>query len=434
MKTENGKLKKYKLGEICKNITDGEHGTVVDSPDGKYFLLSNKNIVDGKIVINATTDRRIDKQTFDKINKRTKLEKDDVLISTVGTLGKLCIVDPNFNYTIQRSVGVIKPNQEKLNPNFLKYLLMTNTYQNLLQNTSKGAVQKCIFIDDLKNLNVSIPPLESQQKIAAVLSALDDKISLNRRMNAKLEQMAKRLYDHWFVQFDFPFDSAQQPTRSQLVSERSRGYKSSGGKMEYNEVLKREIPARWEVQKLGDVCEIVLGGTPSTANNEFWENGTINWLNSGEVGIFPIVESEKKITEIAVEKSTTEFLKAGSVTLSITRYLRPSILTIDACINQSVVGIKENDLFKNSFLYPYLQNEIDRLMSLRTGAQQPHINKEIVEDSFIIIPPKDLMDKYKTKASPIYSQIINIAKETQKLTALRDRLLPLLINGQVEVK
>lgn len=414
-------MKKYKLREICKNITDGEHGTVIDSPDGEYFLLSNKNIIDGKIVINPLTDRRIDKQTFDKINKRTRLEKDDVLISTVGTLGKLCVVESSFNYTIQRSVGIIKPNHEKLISKYLKYLLMSNTYQNLLQNTSKGAVQKCIFIDDLKNLEVSLPSIETQQKIAAVLSALDDKITLNRRMNAKLEQMAKRLYDHWFVQFDYPNIDGKP-------------YKASGGKMEYNEVLKRDIPAGWKVKKLGDVCEIVLGGTPSTKNNQFWENGTINWLNSGEVGIFPIVESEKKITEIAVEKSTTEFLKAGSVTLSITRYLRPSILAIDACINQSVVGIKENETFKNSFIYPYLQNEIDRLMSLRTGAQQPHINKEIVEDSFINVPPKELMDEYKKKTSPIYSQIINIAKETQKLTVLRDRLLPLLMNGQVEVE
>ena len=118
-------MKKYKLGEICENITDGEHGTVVDSPDGEYFLLSNKNIVDGKIVINTTTDRRIDKQTFEKINKRTKLEKNDVLISTVGTLGKLCIIEDNLNYTVQRSVGIIKPNQEKLKSIFLKYLLMT---------------------------------------------------------------------------------------------------------------------------------------------------------------------------------------------------------------------------------------------------------------------------------------------------------------------
>lgn len=307
----------------------------------------------------------------------------------------------------------------KTDVRYVKYCF--DLLQKSIQNMSKGSTQDNLSMEKLEQLEFNCPSFESQQKIAAVLSSLDDKIALNNRINAKLEQMAKRLYDYWFVQFDFP-NADDKP------------YKSTGGKMVWNEELKREIPERWEVKKLGDVCEIVLGGTPSTANNEFWENGTINWLNSGEVGIFPIVESEKKITEIAVEKSTTEFLKAGSVTLSITRYLRPSILAIDACINQSVVGIKENDLFKNCFLYPYLQNEIDRLMSLRTGAQQPHINKEIVEDSFINILSKELMEKYEKKVTPIYLQIINIAKETQKLTMLRDRLLPLLMNGQVEVR
>ena len=240
-------MKKYKLSEICKNITDGEQGTVVDSPNGEYFLLSNKNISDGKIIINSLADRRIDKQTFDKINKRTRLEKDDVLISTVGTLGKLCIVESNYNYTVQRSVGIIKPNQEKLISKYLKYLLMSNTYQNLLNNTSKGAVQKCIFIDDLKNLEVSLPSLEIQQKIATVLSSLEDKIALNRRINAKLEQMAKHLYDHWFVQFDFP-------------NAEGKPYKASGGKMVYNETLKREIPEGWEVKKISDLLECDISG------------------------------------------------------------------------------------------------------------------------------------------------------------------------------
>ena len=204
--------------------------------------------------------------------------------------------------------------------------------------------------------------------------------------------------------------------------------------MVWNETLKREIPEGWEVKKLGEVTKIVLGGTPSTQESTFWDNGTINWLNSGEVGEFPIVTSEKKITEIALNQSSTEFLKAGSVTLSITRYLRPSILAIDACINQSVVGLKENELLKNCFIYPYLQNEIDRLMSLRTGAQQPHINKETVEESYICIPPEEIMNTYNKVSQPIYEQIINIAKENKKLTEVRDNLLPLLMNGQVEVK
>ena len=197
-------MKKYKLGEIAKNITDGEHGTVIDDITGTYYLLSNKNIINGQILINPKTDRRINKETFDKINKRTKLEKGDVLISTVGTLGKTCIVEEKINYTLQRSVGIIKPNLDVLKSKYLMYLLMTDFYQNLLINNSKGAVQKCIFIDDLKQLPIQIPSLPTQQKIADVLSSLDDKIALNKKINAKLETMAKRLYDYWFVQFDFP--------------------------------------------------------------------------------------------------------------------------------------------------------------------------------------------------------------------------------------
>lgn len=411
-------MKKYKLGEIADYVGSGMtplrsnelYWKSNDIPWLKTEQLGEYKIFDTKEYISNLALKECNLKVYPKNTLSIAMYGEGKTRGNVSILAKEMTTNQACcNLIVNKTIADYK---------FVFYYLK-NSY-NVLRSLSSG-IRKNLNSEDIKNFEISLPPLESQQKIAAVLSTLDDKIALNRRMNAKLEQIAKRLYDHWFVQFDFP-------------NADGKPYKASGGKMEYNEVLKREIPEGWEVKKLGDVCEIVLGGTPSTANNEFWDNGTISWLNSGEVGIFPIVESEKKITEIAVEKSTTEFLKAGSVTLSITRYLRPSILAIDACINQSVVGIKENDLFKNCFLYSYLQNEIDRLMSLRTGAQQPHINKEIVEDSFINIPPKELMEKYEKKVTPIYLQIINIAKETQKLTMLRDRLLPLLMNGQVEVR
>lgn len=420
LKMEDCELEKNKLipaSEYCKSVFDGTHDTPKPCTKG-YKLLTSKNILNGEL--DKTNAYYISEEDYNAINIRSKVHQNDILFSMIGSVGNVCLIkdnDSSIDFAI-KNMGVLSCGKKE-KAVFLYYYLQSPFAKKTIESYLNGAVQKFLGLERLRTFPV--PKYSDDiQKIAVVLSSLDDKIALNRRMNAKLEQIAKRLYDYWFVQFDFP-------------NADGKPYKSSGGKMKYNEVLKREIPAGWEVKKLGDVCEIVLGGTPSTANNEFWDNGTISWLNSGEVGIFPIVESEKKITEIAVEKSTTEFLKAGSVTLSITRYLRPSILAIDACINQSVVGIKENDLFKNCFLYPYLQNEIDRLMSLRTGAQQPHINKEIVEDSFINIPPKELMEKYEKKVTPIYLQIINIAKETQKLTMLRDRLLPLLMNGQVEV-
>lgn len=419
MKTE--KLKKYKLGDIADIIVGFPFESEKFNIQGNGVRLVRGMNVSERYLRFGDDSRWWSELTDDLLPYY--LKENDIVIGMDGSkVGRnFAIVNKNdLPLILVQRVACIRA-KENFNQKFIWQYISSSRFLEYVNTIKTGSAIPHISGKQIADFPIFVPSHESQQKIASVLSALDDKIALNRRMNAKLEQMSKRLYDHWFVQFDFP-DADGKP------------YKSSGGKMEYNEVLKREIPAGWEAKKLGDVCEIVLGGTPSTACNEFWENGTINWLNSGEAGIFPIVESEKKITEIAVEKSTTEFLKAGSVTLSITRYLRPSILAIDACINQSVVGIKENDLFKNCFLYPYLQNEIDRLMSLRTGAQQPHINKEIVEDSFINIPPKELMEKYEKKVTPIYLQIINIAKETQKLTVLRDRLLPLLMNGQVEVK
>ena len=175
-----------KLIEVCINITDGEHGTVKDDCKGNYYLLSNKNIVNDEIII-TEDDRKINKETFEKINKRTMLEKKDILISTVGTLGKTAIIeDDNINYVFQRSVGIIKVNQQRINPYYLKYQLDNPIFQKRLVKLSKGAIQKCLYIDDLKQLEIDIPPMDIQNKIVEVLYKIDKKISNNNKINDNL--------------------------------------------------------------------------------------------------------------------------------------------------------------------------------------------------------------------------------------------------------
>jgi type I restriction enzyme S subunit len=306
----------------------------------------------------------------------------------------------------------------------LKLHFNISNVQKRLINLSKGAVQKCLFISDLKNIEIDhLIDASEQLKQISVLSRLDSKIELNNRINAELEAMAKTIYDYWFVQFDFP-DKNGKP------------YKSSGGKMVWNEDLKRDIPEGWEVDKIGKLFKTSLGGTPTTKVKEYWENGSICWLNSGEIANFPIIDSIEKITEAAIKNSATDLLPRGTVMLSITRHLRPSILAIDACANQSVVGILEKGNIKCYFLYPYLQNEIPRLMSLRSGAQQPHINKETVDDSFILLPKEgsSILKEYNSKVGNLYELIINNAFQNQQLASLRDWLLPMLMNGQVRLE
>ena len=362
------------------------------------------------------TSRTLTKKGFESAGKSAYMfPANSLAISKSGSIGKLGILQDEM--CGNRAVINIQVDENVANLRYVFYLLKYKYLE--VVGKAVGSIQKNLYVSELETLELNHADLSDQKKIASVLSALDDKIALNKKINQKLEAMAKRLYDYWFVQYDFP-DKNGHP------------YKTTGGPMTYNETLKREIPVGWEVDVVGNVCETVLGGTPSTENENFW-NGNIPWLNSGEVAEFPILNAEKRITEDAVKNSATAYLPAGSVTLSITRHLRPSIMAIDACINQSVAGIKENGILKNGYLYPYLVNEIPRLNTLRGGAQQPHINKDTVDKSPIVIPAQNVLHQYYEKVNPLYREIIEKAKESQKLTTLRDKLLPLLMNGQVTI-
>ncbi len=346
-----------------------------------------------------------------------KKDGEGIVTGRYGTLGEVYYVNGKY---WPHNTALYATSFHENEPRYVFYLMKC------LGNLATGdkSTVPGINRNDLHELFVPFQSdRKTQRQIASVLSALDDKIELNNKINAELEALAKLIYDYWFVQFDFP-DANGKP------------YRASGGRMVYNEVLKREVPEGWEVRKLGDVIETALGGTPSTKRRRYWDNGTVHWLNSGEVANFPVIESEMMITEAGVKESATSFLEAGTTLLSITRHLRPTILAIDACINQSVVGLRENDFFKSCFLYPYLKNEIRRLMGLRTGAQQPHINKEIVDTSPILFPGRKtpLMTEYVETVQPFYDLIIKNSFQNQELTRLRDWLLPLLMNGQVTVK
>lgn len=260
---------------------------------------------------------------------------------------------------------------------------------------------------------------DEQGLIANVLSSIDDKIALNKKIMTELEKTSRLIYDYWFTQFDFP-------------DENGKPYRSSGGKMIYNGTLKREIPQGWEVTTVGEQCELRLGGTPDTSVQEFW-GGDMSWLSSAEVATSPILGAEKSITKAGVEGSATSFAPAGSVLLSITRYIRPSILAIDACFNQSVVAILESQALHTEFLYPFMQSQVPRYLTLRTGAQQPHINKETVSETCFSIPTELILARYYDKVAPVFNQLILAAKAADQLSSLRDWLLPMLMNGQVHV-
>lgn len=281
-------------------------------------------------------------------------------------------------------------------------------------------------------MQVQLPSPCQQTAIAKLLSTLDDKIDLNNRINAELEGMAKLLYDYWFVQFDFPITAAQAAAMGKPHL-KGKPYRASGGKMVYSEVLKREIPAEWRYSTIGQIFKTHLGGTPSRENKDYWNPGEVNWLSSGENPSTFVVSPDEQISKLGLQNSPAKLLPVGTVILSIVRHLRASILGIEAATNQSVIGIIETSAFKHCFIYPYLVREIPRLMVLRTGAQQPHINKAVLDESLLVVPDESVMEAYTRKAAPLFSQMENCHKQNKELTELRDWLLPMLMNGQVTV-
>ena len=428
---ENGKLKKYKLGEICDlNLSSLKSSDRID----EILYLDTSNITENRIS---------DLQSFSIANApsraQRKVRNNTIIFSTVR---------PNQNH-----FGIIKNSQSNLivssgfttldikNPedfdaNYV-YLKLTQPYVvNYLQTLAQNSVSAYPSInpDDIGNLSFYFPPLESQQKIAAVLSALDEKIALNRRMNAKLEQMAKRLYDHWFVQFDFP-------------NADGKPYKASGGKMVWNETLKREIPAGWEVKKLGELFTTNRGVSYSTKTIT-GDTGIpmINLASFSPDGSYKIDGIKLYTGDYTQEKVLKPFdlvmCNTQQTAIDFSKdiigkaLLVPDIFEGDITSSHHVNTLKVHNeklkfylyrLFNTDYFHAYISH-------FASGTNIMGLDFAGVENYTAAIPSEEVLSKFADFTLDIEKKKSEIIRENKKLIALRNRLLPLLMNGQVEVE
>jgi type I restriction enzyme S subunit len=416
------------LGEIAEDIVVGYVGPMSQEyvEQGVPFLRS-LNVSPFKF---DSADIKFVSSEFHQKIRKSALKPGDVVVVRTGNPGVSCVVPESLPDANCSDLIVIRPGSN-LDPHFLCYYINSIT-QSHIKGQLVGAIQQHFNIGAAKEILFPKVSRDYQQRIAAVLTTLDAKIELNNRINEELEGMAKLLYDYWFVQFDFPMTAARAAAlgKPHLTG---HPYRASGGKMIYNETLKREIPLGWEHSTIGETFKTHLGGTPSRQNGHYWNPGELNWLSSGENPSTFVLAPDEKISKLGLLNSPAKLLPAGTVVLSIVRHLRASILGIEAATNQSVVGMLETPSFKHCFIYPYIVREIPRLMVLRTGAQQPHINKGVLDESPLVIPDEPTLGAYTKLASPLFSQIKNHQQQNQELTQLRDWLLPMLMNGQVTV-
>lgn len=305
-------------------------------------------------------------------------------------------------------------NKEKADAYYLYNYLKRLDLSNLNSGTGVPSMTFGAYYD----IQVRLPDLPTQQKIAAVLSALDDKIELNNRINNELEQMAKTLYDYWFVQFDFP-------------NEDDKPYKSSGGKMVYNEVLKREMPEGWEVKSLYKIADFINGLAcqkyrPENDNDNFLPVIKIREMGDG------ISSNTEKVRLNIPEKNKIDdgdVLFSWSATLDVKIWVGGK-----GALNQHIFKVVSKE-YPRSFFYFEILNYLHhfKMMAELRKTTMGHITIDHLKTSFISIPPKGLIENLDQKLEPIFTKIIINQKQNQELAQLRDWLLPMLMNGQVKV-
>jgi len=177
--------------DVCTNITDGVHNTVKDDTNGQYYLLSCKNIKSGFVSIGGN-ERKIDKQTFDKLRKRTKLQKGDILLSSVGTIGEIVLLNEEpSNYEFQRSVAIIKPNPDSISSHFLYYSIKNQ--KDIIINSAHGAVQQCLFISDVASFVTIYPPQTERQLFTNIAIEIQNKITNNEQESRRLAALRDAL-------------------------------------------------------------------------------------------------------------------------------------------------------------------------------------------------------------------------------------------------
>ncbi len=424
----------YKLRDL------GEYKNGANYPKGSYGegdkIVNVKDLFRGRYV---SFDGLDELKPNALKNKKIYLVEDGDLLFTRSSLVKsgagmvAMIKDPKEDVLFCGFIIRYRPNKSKVYPLYLLYLLRSPNYRKLFTDGSAQTNISNINQDTLGNIEVELPSVDDQKKIVEIIDLCDKKIELNQRINAELESMAKTLYDYWFVQFDFP-------------NEKGKPYKSAGGKMVWNEELKREIPLGWEI------CELrkyVTANRGLSYSGKHITGGGVPMINLNSFNMAEGSYKPEGIKTYSGEYGNHKILKPFDLVMCNTQqtaldpkkdiigksFLVPDIFETDIVSSHHVTTVtveKENlkyylnSLFNTGYFHRYISG-------YATGTNILGLNFEGVLSYKTAIPSDDLLDRYKAIVVNVEKQKARIIKETQTLTELRDWLLPMLMNGQVKV-
>lgn len=401
-----------KLGDVCSKIGSGatpRGGSTVYIEKGITFIRS-QNVYNlsfnysGLVFINDEAATKL---------KGVTIKESDVLLNITGdSVARTCIVPSDvLPARVNQHVAIVRPKSEILNPIFLNYYLASPYMQSFMLGIAvgKGTSRNAMTKDMIAEFEVPCPPIKVQQKIIDILKPYDSLIENNRKQIKLLEEAAQRLYKEWFVDLHFP------------------GYEDV-------EIV-AGVPEGWKYKRVDEFGEVITGKTPSTSKSEYY-GGSIPFVTIPDMHgkVFPLV-TEKTLTKTGADTQKNKYLPINSVIVSCIATVGLVNIAVEPCqTNQQINSVI---LYDDSNLY-FFYESMKRIKTLldgvgSNGATMTNVNKTKFSNISVLYPTEDLVKRYNAFCKPIFNKILGLSKGILVSKQARDRLLPKLMSGEIEV-
>lgn len=354
------------------------------------------------------------------------VKENDIVYSRRGDVTQKALIRKSEEgYFCGTGCLLLRPGQ-KFDARYLTYYLSTSKIKSWIVSQAVGATMPNLNTGILSSIPFHGPEKPEQERIADVLSIVEDKIELNNRINYELEGMAKTLYDYWFVQFDYP-DANGNP------------YKTSGGKMVYNSTLKREIPVGWEDGTLEALGQIVGGSTPSTQSPEYFTVDGTPWITPNDLsnnqGNKFISRGGQDVSDEGIKSASLKKYPVGTVLLSSRAPIGyMAIARNELTTNQGFKSFIPNKKYTSEFIYYTVKNSLKAIIQYASGSTFKEVSGSTLKTVKVVLPDIVVSEEFTKRIRPIFNKQDFIERENEELAKLRDWLLPMLMNGQVTIK
>lgn len=406
--------KHYKMDELIEEISMGPFGSDVKKEfyvDNGVPILNGSNLQGFKL--QEDSFGYLTKEKADSL-KKCNAHRGDIIVTHRGTLGQIVYVpvDSKYDrYVISQSQFRFRCKADLVDVQYLVYYFHTREGQyKILANASQvGVPALARATSTFRLIDIKLPPLDDQRRIASILSSLDRKIELNNKINADLEEMAQAIFKNWFVDFE-PFKD---------------------GKFVDSELGK--IPEGWKVGRLTDIIKLMPGGTPKTSEPLYWDNGTIPFFSPKDVNGVYCFATEKHITETGLNKCSSNLYPKDTIFITCRGTVgKVCLAACDMAMNQSNYAIRAIDGYSQYYVFFLVKSVVERLIKKSNGAVFSAITSKDFDEE-ILIPSQKAVEDFTNVIDGFFRRIFTIGTENSRLSLLRDTLLPRLMSGELEV-